>query len=254
MIINEAPIDNAWYRASGAWFIALMAINCLMWPVLDYFKYVLSNFWWLAALIPAGSFVLFLMGKSLGEPDRVLLFAAVIGIFGIIPLLIGALLPFVILLILSNNESIGSNIFAVACAFVSAYWVVYEIRSLRIRLANDKFIDRQFRITKKIIYLKRSYERHDRRPVDPNHASLLARFGLQALVFALPLAYPLQRLFFNAGQVPGVVFLLALLGTPLAIYILGRTACGFYLWIYTVRKIELQNGRPVVFEPSANKT
>lgn len=251
MIIRETPLDNAWYRASGVWFIALSTINCLVWPVADYYHYDLHQLWWLALSIPLGSATLWLLGRILGEPKRVLLFIIVIGLFGIVPLFIGLLLPILALLFLPGAGSLGPLIFLALYAILFAYCVCIELKVLRGKLTSERFIEREFRIGANFIYLNRA-PRTDLDATGTAYVPLLDKFGatFPTLVFLLPLAYPLQRLFFHARGVPAVVFLLSILGTPLALHMLRRTACGFYLWIYTVRKLELLHGKPVIFETS----
>lgn len=68
------------------------------------------------------------------------------------------------------------------------------------------------------------------------------------LVMGIPMAYPIQRLLSDTGGMSAVLLLLAILGLPLTIYILGRLACGAYLWVYRVRQMERQHGKPVVFD------
>lgn len=250
MIIREAPVDNAWYRAAATWFIALCAINCLVWPVLDFYAYDLSRLWWMALAIPLGSVILWMFGRFLGEPKRVLLFVMVIGLFGIIPLLAGLILPIFVLFFLPGAAA-GSLIFVALCLTFSVCWIYIKIKVLKEKILSERFIEREFRTGSHSIYLNRA----PTTDLDTARAKDVSRVGntamiLPALVFLLAVAYPLQRLFLNSGGIPGVVFLLAILGTPLAIHVLGRTACGFYLWIYTVRRLELQHGKPVIFEPS----
>lgn len=66
----------------------------------------------------------------------------------------------------------------------------------------------------------------------------------------IPMAYPIQRLLTDTGGMSAVLLLLAVLGLPLTIYILGRLTCGAYLWVYKVWQMERQYGKPVVFDPA----
>ncbi len=45
---------------------------------------------------------------------------------------------------------------------------------------------------------------------------------------------------------PAVIFILALLATPLAIHVSSQLARGFYLWIYLVWKLERQQAKQVM--------
>lgn len=250
MIIREAPVDNAWYRAAGTWFIALSGINCLVWPVFDFYRYDLSHLGWVALSIPLGSATLWISGKFFGKPTRVLLFVTVIGLFGVIPLLLGLLLPIIVLLFLPTRGSLFTWASLALLLMFSTYWIQIRIKLLHEKIATERFIEREFRIGNDCIYLNRSPKTdldavRMYRGSRPNNISAI--FPL--LFFLLAVGYPLQRFLFNSAGIPGVVFLLSILETPLAIHIAGRTACGFYLWIYTVRKLEIKHGKPVVFEP-----
>lgn len=251
MIIREAPVDNAWYRAAGTWFVALFAINCLAWPVLDFYRYDLSRFGWIAFSIPVGSAILWMFGRLFGAPKRVMLFATVIGLFGITPLLLGSLLPIIVLLFLADPKSFYLRASMALCLFLLAYWMRIEVKALHKKIVSKRFIEREFRIGIDAIYLNRAPKTNldDAPQKHPQRRDTAAGF-YPVLFFLLAAGYPLQRLLFDSGGVPAVVFLLSILGTPLAVYIIGRVTCGFYLWIYTVRKLELQHDKPVIFEPS----
>jgi hypothetical protein len=247
VIIREAPVDNAWYRAAGTWFVTLFAINCLAWPVLDFYRYELARLSWIAFSIPLGSVILLTVGRIFGAPKRVTLFVTVIGLFGIIPLLLGSLLPIIVLLLFAPPGSFYLPAALALSLVLSAYWLRIQIEDLHKKIVSNRFIEREFRIGIDSIYLNRA----PKTDLDdaPGNGWLRNAAGFPPLIFFLLTAgYPLQRLLFHSGGVPAVVFLLSILGTPLAAYIIGRTACGFYLWIYTVRKLELQHGKPVIFE------
>jgi hypothetical protein len=251
VIIREVPLDNAWYRVAVAWFIALSAINCLIWPTFDHYRYDLHQLRWIAYLIPAGSLIFWIIGRFLSEPTRVLSFVTIIGLFGYLPLLIGLLLPIVFLLTLPDGRSHWLFASLLICLIASTYWIVREVKGLEDRIERKKFVAKEFLIVENCIYLNRS-PRTDldaQRIAEGTPINKVARL-LPKLVFLLPLAYPVQRLFHNANGVPAVLFLLAILGTPLALHVLERLSCGFYLWIYTVRKLELQHGKQVILAPN----
>lgn len=230
-------------------------MNCLLWPVLDFYRYELSRLWWIAFLIPLGSGILWLVGRFFGAPKRVMLFVTVIGLFGIIPLLFGSLLPIVVLLFFVDSGAFSLWASLALCLILSVYWVRIEIKDLHNKIVHKRFVEREFRIGIDSIYLNRA-PKTDLDAAPRNHPQRRDNAaGLFPILFSLLAAgYPIQRLLFNSGGVPAVVFLLSILGTPLAVYIIGRTACGFYLWIYIVRKLERQHGKPVVFEESKGAT
>lgn len=254
MIIREAVFDNAWYRAAGAWFIALSAINCLIWPTWDYYGYNLSELSWLAFSIPGGTLLLWMTGRLFFDPRRVWIFVTVVGLFGFLPLLIGLILPVILLLAFAQVVTVWSFVAMVSCLIFGMYWIFIEVRTLRASVICRRFIEREFTIEATCICLNRNATTE----LDAPHrveGTFLGKLERTFPKFALLLtvAYPLQRLFFDTGGIPGTCLLLSILGTPLAIYVLGRIACGFYLWVYTVRKLESQHGKPVILGSTAGK-
>jgi hypothetical protein len=251
MIIREVPVDNAWYRVAGAWFVALSAINCVLWPTYDHYGYEIYQLQWIAYFLPLGSLIFVAIGRFLSKPSRVLSFVAIIGLFGYLPLLIGLSLPLILLLTLPDGKSHRPAAWLLICLIVSIYWIVGKIKALAERIERKKFVAREFLILEECIYLTRT-PTIDLNEARSSDGALTNKFAqcLPKLIFILPVAYPVQRLFYDLNGVPAVLLLLAILGTPLALHVLERLSCGFYVWIYTVRKIELQHHKPVILAPS----
>lgn len=252
MIIREVPLDNAWYRAAGSWFIAFFGINCLLWPLLDYYKYDIGNLKWIALAMPLGSLIFGLIGKFVNEPNRVVVFVSIVGLFGIGPLFVATILPSFALVFLSLKVSEGSLLFVAAWLAVSFYWIIKSVNQLKERMRKSEFIEHEFCIEKSYISLKRS-PKTDLDAEDSKIGGQKNSIGnkfFEKLLFLIPMAYPLQRLFSDTGGFPAVLLLLSIFTLPLSIYILGRMARGYYLWIYSVRKIERENDRYVVFAKS----
>lgn len=254
MIIREAPIDNAWYRAAGAWVVALLGINGLLWPLLDYYKQPLVSLWAVAAAAPIGAGIFWFIGKFMSkpEPTRVITFVSIIGVFGIFPLFLSLALPITLLTYISITTCINFVIYVLPCFILAIYWIFRSVRNLSKRVKESKFIEREFQITEDRIYLSRSPKIVlDARASEPSSLWKKTRDRLISnSVWALPLAYPLQKLLFDAGGMPAILLLLSVLATPLAIYVLGRVTCGAYLWVYIVKKLEVSHNKPVMFEPS----
>ena len=145
----------------------------------------------------------------------------------------------------------GTQAVALGIVFIATVgWCWYAITGLKKRMAERRFIEKEFRIEDTQIVMRTPFKtKLDPAPI--KKGSMVDKAGgwfFSKLVFLIPLAYPLQRAFSDAGGAPAVFLLLSVLGMPLAIYILGRMVCGFYFWIYTVWKLEKQHGKPVVFE------
>lgn len=247
MIIRETPINNAWHRAAGIWFIALFCLNSVAWPILDHYGPDLANLRWLLWLMPTGTLMLALLGRVIGPPQRVLHYVFIIGLFGIVPLLVGLYLPIVTLLLFSRLPA-ATHILTGIFVVLLFYWISTEVMSLRSRVTKTKFIDREFKIDTKFIFVNRSPKTDIESP-DKTEASLLKRLAasiMPALLYALPPALALHRYFYGRDDTPAVILILALLATPLAIHVSCQLARGSYLWIYVVWKLERQQGKHVM--------
>lgn len=247
MIIRESPIDNAWYRVAGMWFIALMFINCLAWPTLDFYGYELSKLWPLALAMPLGSLIFFLVGKACPTPKRVLAFVSIIGAFGILPLIIALLLPIFALIFSPPGPGRKILFYFVPFLISSTYWAGKRIFELSEIVIKKRFIEREFKIGKDAIYLNRAPKTDIESPIvrAGSSAEKVGDWLVPKLAIMIPLAYPAQRFISGHGGIPAVMLLLSILGTPLALFALFRFICGFYLWIYTVFKIEQKYGKKV---------
>lgn len=74
---------------------------------------------------------------------------------------------------------------------------------------------------------------------------------LSKLVLLVPSAYFLHRLLSDTGDAPAVLLFLPILGTPFTVSVLGSMPRGFYRWIYVVRRLEREHGKPVILQPEA---
>ncbi len=250
MIIRPAPIDNAWHRAAVMWCAALIAINSFAWPTLDHYQVAVPGLYWLALALPVGAALLFVIGKF-HEPRRVRTYVTVIGLFGVVPLAAGLLLPLMSLLMLESTVSGLVMLLAVAYVILPGYWIVSGGLALRRRVAQSRYFEKEMKEDGAFIYLNRSPKID--LEVDPDAGGPLhkaAAWLVPALVFLLPLAYLVQRLFSQQGGTPAVLLLVAALSTPLAIHVATRASRGMYLWIYQVGLIERKSGKQVMLSRS----
>ena len=253
MIIREAAIDNAWYRAAGAWFVALFGMNCLAWPVLDHYQYDLSALWSLAMAMPAGALLLYHIGKFTPPPQRVLAYVLIIGVFGYLPLAIGLLLPISTLLFLPSTASSWLVMLCAAYAALGAFWICSEVGALRAKLVKSRYLELEFKASDDFIFASRA-PKTDLEAAPGHEASAIVRMGrwlLPKLVLVVPLAYPIQKMITGLGGTPAILLFLAIVCTPFALYVLCRMACEGYLWIYTVWKLERQHGKHVLLSKTS---
>ena len=249
MIINEGGEGNVWYRAAVMWFMTTTMIDLLSWMILDEYKYDVYQLRWLAYTLPLWSLVFWFIGRFLNEPNRIWIFAVIMGFFCYLPTFIFLLIPFLSLIFLTFGASHGAVCFGAACLIVSVYWMRREVKGLKARIVKRKFVEIEFKIKPENIVIKRSpHVRLD--PSQTKTGSLAEKvwgWFVPKLIFLIFMGYPLQKLFYRIGGMPAVMALMSCFGVPLAIHMLGELACGFYLWIYIVWKLEKQHGKPVIF-------
>jgi hypothetical protein len=250
MIIRRAPIDNAWYRAAICWFVALLCVNAMAWPIVDFYGIDSSALYTTALAMPLGALLLVGIGRVF-EPQRVTVYVAIIGAFGILPLLFGLLYPGAMWLRLQ----VGAPTTALLSGFIyfgiSAFWASRKIAHVRHRIAETNFFDNETLEDKSTAYLNRS-PRIDLHPYSAkkNLQEKVENWVLPKLIFLLPLAYVLQRVIADGGKVPAVLALLAVLSTPLAMHVSVKVCVGFYVWIYEVIRFERRIGKPLIFAAS----
>ena len=132
----------------------------------------------------------------------------------------------------------------------SLIWCLIELKAYKKRVIERRVIEREFRIERARIVVRQPLKTDlDAAPISDQ--SILGKIYHNIgpyLVMGIPLAYPLQRILAKAGGDSAILFFLALLGIPITFYFLGRMACGAYLWVYMVWRLERQHGKPVVFD------
>ena len=135
-------------------------------------------------------------------------------------------------------------------AATTVLWCLKALTGYKQRVIERRFIEREFSIEETRIVVRQPLKTDLDPPPISEHTffgKLYHRFG-PYLVMAIPMGYPIQRLLSNTGGDSAVLLVLAILGLPITIYMLGRMTCGAYLWIYRVWQLERQYGKPVVFE------
>lgn len=245
MIIRETPVDNVWYRSAAIWFVALLVLNCIFWPLIDALQFDLGNYFWMLYIWLGVTVLLWLIGRIFGQVSRVVYFVSIISVFGGVPMLFASLLPGMALVYL---DRMPVTVLIILFAAV-LYWMMREVRFLADRVRRKRFVEREFEIAEHAIFLNRAPKTN----IDPvrikrgSWQEMLGDWVFPKLFFLAFCAYPLQRFLSDSGGVIAVLFLLSVLCIYFVFYIAGRMACGFYLWIYTIWKLERRHGKPVVF-------
>lgn len=234
----------------GFWLICFPLVAVFLWIFHEEFGTPIQYFQ-LSLLIglgvPAVSFLVSYVAPR--EVGRVVIAHMVLGIFVFASLAGTVFFAFSFYFVGIHHPLLRTaSLMAVVAVGIAWFW--YSIAGLKRRMKERRFIEKEFRVCDTKIVM-RTPPRTDLGPARIKDGSFLDKTGawlFPKLVLLVPLGYPLQRLFSDAGGLSAVLLLMAVLALPLALYILGRMACGFYLWIYTIRKLERQHGKPVVFE------
>jgi hypothetical protein len=162
-------------------------------------------------------------------------------------LLICAIYSFSYCVSVANSQYRFSILVAMIILIVG--WSAYSVIRLKQRMAERDFITKEFRVENDEIVVQ-YFQNTSLESERIRKESFVGRLGDWAfpklMVFAL-MGYPLQQVFFSAGGMSAVLLLIATLSFPLTTYIIGRFACGFYLWGYVVCMLEKKHRKPINF-------
>ena len=249
MIINEGGVGNVWYRAAVIWFMFTVMIDLLLCMILDEYKYDIYHLRWLAFILPLWSLVFWFVGRFLSDPHRILTFVMIMGLFCYLPGLVFLLIPLSALIFLTFGGSHGALCLGAACLILSVYWMHREVKGLKARIIKRKFVEIEFKIKPEYIVIKRSPHVHLElsQTKTGSMAEKVWDWLLPKLIFLMFMGSPMAQHFYRIGNMSAAMALLSCFSVPLAIHMLGELACGFYLWIYIVWKLEKQHGKPVIF-------
>ena len=181
---------------------------------------------------------------------RVKMIAFSFGTVGVAPVLCTALAIGGAHFFFVNHGDLGDAVLRLTLVASLVLWCSIQIRALRRRIDERRFMEKEFFVEDDHILMRQPTRTDLSAPPISDH-SLLGRLYNKLgpyLIMLVPLAYPLQRLFSQAGGIEAVLLLLALLGLPLVFHIAGRLACGAYLYLYRVGQLERQHGKPVLLE------
>ena len=240
IIFQQAPQTNAWFRAACFWPFSLTLVTCIGWALLDYLHIDPIRLWPLVLAIGQGTLLLYLMGRWAGPPTRVTRYAAIIGGFGYLPLLLALLLPASVLILGAEQSSIAV---AAKLAWVPLLvcWVVFNVRQVSRRALDSPILDNAAAAAEHALVVDRA------RLTALDEAG--GRFDYVSaflFVLAVPMLYLAPRLADGYNGPGGTLLQVATFATPLAIHVLGHLARATYLWLYLPWKLEQKHGRPVL--------
>jgi hypothetical protein len=252
VIINHAGVDNPWHRAAAGWVVASLALTVMAYSTLDgsgVETYPLTRS---MAIIVGVTALLYAVGARKVKAWKLSTYAAVLGIFAYIPILVALCAPLYFLFLVRAFSSLEVSILVGGAVAAASIAVWHGLARLKWSLQHSRFVEKEFVERSEHFYVRR--DTSTELPAQPGllDGSVGSRMlSLSSnLIYLLPFAYIAQRMVSDAAGEAGVLTLLAILSIPLAIHVLSQIARGYYLWIHIVRKIERASGKPVIINAS----
>ena len=234
----------------GMWLLCLLFVAPFFWMLSDEFG-ISIRYVQITLGLGIGIACVLFVGGFLATTiiSRVLVVGPMIG-FAMAPLLLLFGVMGLAFYFVGIQNAVTQAVVLGIVSIATVGWCRHAVGSLKKRTVERRFIEKEFHVEDTQIVMRTPPKtKLDRPPI--KKGSLTDKVGswfFSKLGFLIPVPYLLHRIFSDAGELVAGLFLMSVLGTPLVIYILGRMACGFYFWIYTVWKLEKQHGKPVVFE------
>ncbi|NVD74589.1 hypothetical protein HUX88_29315 [Duganella sp. BJB1802] len=246
MIIRRAIEANPWKRIIPVFLMVNSFTLILFFVVFDILGYEKKPLFLLFFIVLFLSVAFFLIGYFSGGPLRLKFFVLIVGAFGIIPIVLFSMAPFVLCL-MSPHGSFFFRIFILLLYFlVSAIWVVFEIRWIRKIFEKTSYFENQIEVCGAVSYVDRDEieDIYDFKEIKSNK-----NFYAKAISILCPFAllgYPLQKLITGIGGEFGTLFFASMLSVPLSIYFIGRLSAGYYLWVHLIGKFEKEKETKVI--------
>lgn len=238
--------SNPWKRSAPAFFMFNMLTLVVTWIALDIIGEEKHMVNYLLLTIPIISAVLFLVGYFIGVVRRVKYFTLILGIFGVAPILISSLIPFIVFLVISKFP-IAFKVLA-GCTYLIALIFSALISAKNIKKTEEEldYLHKQIRpcsandfcIDIKNIKEIRPFIK--KKPIGKIREKIIPK-----LLPIAVLGYPLQKMVTDVGGHATTMAFLSVMSIPLSLYIVARVAAGYTLWIYLIDRREKKMGGPI---------
>jgi len=228
--------SNYWFVVAAWWILmivfgAMISLPALGWdPVMNACK-----------LLSFPGVVLFVFGLVLNNPKRYLFCLATIGAFWVVPLLLVCLTP-VALLVYTTEQiftAVDIALFISAFACLSLWFVAMRLmRDARRKIASA---ESHVFLEDGVAYIKFA----DLQGKHTSNGDQQYKFLASPIAGLAALGYPLQKfLAWKVGST-AVIFLIAILLTPLASWLLAWMICKFFSWALPIWRYERTQGNRV---------
>lgn len=239
MIIRPAPIACIWVRGSVVWTLSLFMIAIISWSQWVVRGLSSGAIGWIGGvfifLIPS----LYIAKKMFGESQRVVFFAFQFGILIAVPLFIFSITP-MILVLYFQVDYIYQVIISLGYIFCLYVVVGYDERQGVVRRKAFVYFGEEVKCMDGVHVLDRELTKEFDASENIGLSKKIEKW-MAPLFFFVPLAYPLQRAVAQIGDENSILYLLALISTPLSIYVFIRMLRGFKIWILYLIDFEMEN-------------
>lgn len=237
MILTPIPLDNPWKRGAIGFLMFNMLSSLMIWIVFDINEVSQKFPEILFFSIPIISAILFFLGIIFPVINRTKFFVLILGLFGILPILFSCVLPFFLYIFISNF-SLRVYFFTLGIyTGVAGFWVFLSVKKTaeverKFNYLKSQIIEKD---NKKIINREKLLEFSNLERSPSTKKINLMKSIIIPLSFVV---YPLQKLLSSIGGDAAVLGFVSTLSIPLSIYFMGKIASGYYLWVYSISKLE----------------
>jgi hypothetical protein len=246
MILGYSPAENVWFRASMCWVASSIVITFDL-VILDRFSdwntFVgAPNFALYSVLL---LFSLLLIGKCLGECNRVLAYVAIFGVFGLGPLLFAMLLTSGISVMFFRGAW-GAVLFQYGALTLIGLVIFGAIARARAAINGSDLWLANFRHRSGHIFVSRMMRA-------PSGGGILADKykrvlgGVTVPAWIGAVAYAAQRFLGDFYGEEYVFVAVSALLLPCTIYCGVRVLGGAYFWVILMIKFEAESGKKIIF-------
>lgn len=248
MILKPLPLDNPWKRSAIGFFICNMMLTFMLFVVLDLKGCSTHSIYPISLTVGIITAILMMLGSVFNKIIRVKNYVFILGIFGIFPMLLFCMSPlFAYITVFVKSNRVG--LFVISLYVTSAMiWVAMKIReAVAIEKNFDYLASHIFEYN-----MEKYLDRDNLREFSSLKVNPTANYRfLKSILIPVSFAgYPLQKIINSVGGEAGVLLFLSVISVPLSIYILGRFATGYYIWIYLVGKYERVNNKNLLMKVS----
>lgn len=237
MILTPLPLDNPWKRGAIGFLMFNMLSSLMIWIAFDINEVSQKFPEILFFSIPIISASLFFLGIIFPVINRTKFFVLILGLFGILPILFSCVLPFFLYIFISNF-SLRVYFFTLGIyTGVAGFWVFLSVKKTaeverKFNYLKSQIIEKD---NKKIINREKLLEFSNLERSPSTKKINLMKSIIIPLSFVV---YPLQKLLSSIGGDAAVLGFVSTLSIPLSIYFMGKIASGYYLWVYSISKLE----------------